>query len=35
MLKEKNTIVVHNPESNMGNAVGVSPVLKMYKKAFY
>ncbi|WP_031368391.1 putative aminohydrolase SsnA, partial [Clostridium botulinum] len=32
MLKEKNTIVVHNPESNMGNAVGVSPVLKMYKK---
>lgn len=32
MLKEKNTIVVHNPESNMGNAVGVSPVLKMYQK---
>ncbi|WP_251860225.1 putative aminohydrolase SsnA [Clostridium sp. Marseille-Q2269] len=32
MLKEKNAIVVHNPESNMGNAVGVSPVLEMYKK---
>lgn len=32
MIKEKNTMVVHNPESNMGNAVGVSPVLKMYKK---
>jgi len=32
MIKEKNSMVVHNPESNMGNAVGVSPVLKMYKK---
>lgn len=32
MLKESNTIVVHNPESNMGNAVGASPVLEMYKK---
>ncbi len=32
LLKEKNTIVVHNPESNMGNAVGTSPILKMYKK---
>lgn len=32
ILKEKNTIVVHNPESNMGNAVGTSPVLKMFKK---
>jgi putative selenium metabolism protein SsnA len=32
MLKEKNAIVVHNPESNMGNAVGTSPVLKMFKK---
>ena len=32
MIKEKNAMVVHNPESNMGNAVGVSPVLKMYKK---
>jgi putative selenium metabolism protein SsnA len=32
MLKAKNTMVVHNPESNMGNAVGTSPVLEMYKK---
>lgn len=32
MLKEKNSIVVHNPESNMGNAVGASPVLQMFKK---
>jgi putative selenium metabolism protein SsnA len=26
------TIVVHNPESNMNNAVGVTPVLKMLRK---
>lgn len=32
LLKEKDTIVVHNPESNMGNAVGASPILEMYKK---
>ncbi len=32
MLKDKNTIVVHNPESNMGNAVGASPILEMHKK---
>lgn len=32
MIKEKNTIVVHNPESNMGNAVGASAILEMYKK---
>lgn len=32
LLKEKDTIVVHNPESNMGNAVGASPVLDMFKK---
>lgn len=32
MLSEKNTIVVHNPESNMGNAVGVTSILEMYKK---
>ncbi|MDR2403093.1 MAG: putative aminohydrolase SsnA [Spirochaetaceae bacterium] len=29
MLKDSNTVVVHNPQSNMGNAVGVSPVLDM------
>lgn len=29
ILKKTQTQVVHNPESNMGNAVGVTPVLKM------
>ncbi|HHW06306.1 MAG TPA: putative aminohydrolase SsnA [Clostridia bacterium] len=29
ILAETGTNVVHNPESNMGNAVGVSPVTKM------
>lgn len=32
ILKETGTNVVHNPESNMGNAVGVSPVLKMFQE---
>ncbi|NLL37910.1 MAG: putative aminohydrolase SsnA [Fretibacterium sp.] len=32
ILKETNTAVVHNPESNMGNAVGVSPVLKLCER---
>ncbi len=32
MLKEKDTIVVHNPESNMGNAVGVAAILKMMER---
>lgn len=32
MLKASNVAVVHNPESNMGNAVGVTPVLDMFKK---
>lgn len=32
ILKETGTNVVHNPESNMGNAVGVSPVLQMFEK---
>lgn len=32
MLKEKKSIVVHNPESNMGNAVGAASILKMYEK---
>ncbi|MDR0377698.1 MAG: putative aminohydrolase SsnA [Spirochaetaceae bacterium] len=31
MLKDSNVAVVHNPQSNMGNAVGVSPVLDMLK----
>ncbi len=29
IIKDTNTIMVHNPESNMGNAVGCSPVLKI------
>ncbi len=32
MLKDSGTAVVHNPESNMGNAVGVSPILKFMEK---
>jgi putative selenium metabolism protein SsnA len=32
ILAKTNTIVVHNPESNMNNAVGVTPILKMLKK---
>lgn len=32
ILADTNTLAVHNPESNMGNAVGVTPVLKMLEK---
>ena len=32
ILKETDTMVVHNPESNMGNAVGAPDVLKIYDK---
>jgi len=32
VIASTDTMVVNNPESNMGNAVGCSPVLKMYKK---
>jgi len=32
IIKATNTMVVNNPESNMGNAVGISPILPMYKK---
>lgn len=32
ILKQTNTNVVHNPESNMGNAVGCSPVIEMMKR---
>ena len=32
ILRETGTAVVHNPESNMGNAVGCSPVLDMCKR---
>ncbi len=32
ILKATNTMAVHNPESNMGNAVGTSAVLQMLEK---
>ncbi|MDO4619137.1 MAG: putative aminohydrolase SsnA [Lachnospiraceae bacterium] len=32
MIRETGTMVVNNPESNMGNAVGCSPVLQMMKE---
>lgn len=32
ILKDTDTNVVHNPESNMGNAVGVAPIINMLNK---
>ena len=32
LLKDSNTFVVHNPESNMGNAVGCSPVIEFLNR---
>jgi putative selenium metabolism protein SsnA len=32
LLQSSNTLVVHNPESNMGNAVGCTPVLDMMRR---
>jgi putative selenium metabolism protein SsnA len=32
LLKDSRTKVVHNPESNMGNAVGCAPVIDMLKR---
>ena len=32
LVKHTNTMIVHNPESNMGNAVGCPPVLKIFEK---
>jgi putative selenium metabolism protein SsnA len=32
MIQQTHTMVVNNPESNMGNAVGCSPVLKLWEK---
>ena len=35
IVKETGTMVVNNPESNMGNAVGCAPVLKMMAKGIH
>ncbi len=32
ILKDTDTMVIHNPESNMGNAVGCPPVPQLYAK---
>lgn len=32
LLKETDTMVVHNPESNMGNACGCPPTMAIFKK---
>lgn len=32
ILKATDTMVVHNPESNMGNAVGCGPVIQLFAK---
>ena len=32
IIRETGTMVVNNPESNMGNAVGCSPVLQLYNR---
>ncbi len=32
IIKEENTMIVHNPESNMGNAVGCAETIKMMDK---
>jgi len=31
LIRETGTMVVNNPESNMGNAIGICPVLQLYK----
>jgi putative selenium metabolism protein SsnA len=32
IIKETGTMVVHNPESNMGNAVGIPPCMEMMRR---
>ena len=32
LVADNKTFIVHNPESNMGNAVGCSPVIEFFKK---
>ena len=32
IIKETGTMVVNNPESNMGNAIGICPVIQLHKR---
>lgn len=32
LLRQTDTMVAHNPESNMGNAIGCPPALRMFRK---
>ena len=32
IIRETGTMVVNNPESNMGNAIGICPVLQLYER---
>jgi len=32
LLKETDTMVVHNPESNMGNAIGCEPTIRLFQE---
>ena len=32
IIQETGTMVVNNPESNMGNAIGICPVIQLYKR---
>lgn len=32
IIKESRSMVVNNPQSNMGNAVGCSPVINLYNR---
>ena len=32
IIRDTNTMVVNNPESNMGNAIGICPVLQLHKR---
>jgi len=35
LLRDTDTMVIHNPESNMGNAVGCGPVIHMLKEGVF
>ena len=32
IIRDTGTMVVNNPESNMGNAIGICPVLQLHKR---